>query len=187
MQQQSTTRNGRSVRLPLGERYWSRVIRPDDADACWGWIGARHEFGYGIMGGETWRSNAYAHRVSWVLHFGPIPRGRMVLHRCDNPPCSNPRHLFLGTAKDNWHDAVAKRRTFPQQHPELMPRGERNGFAKLTEAQVVDVLERFVAGGVTKAELAREYGVTPRVIFLIVTGQAWTHIPRPASTRRTTS
>lgn len=87
------------------ERFWSFV---EKTDSCWLWTGAKHPKGYGIfhLRGRTPR----AHVLSWILHHGPVPRGLCVLHRCDNPPCVNPDHLFLGTPQDNTDDMTRKGR-----------------------------------------------------------------------------
>ncbi len=74
-----------------------------------------------------------AHRVSWILTHGPIDHGMGCLHKCDNPPCVNPSHLFIGTQKDNVRDAISKNR------PVISYGGERNPQAKLTEQQVLEI------------------------------------------------
>ena len=91
--------------IPLEQRFWSRVIK---ADGCWQWTGPTFPFGHGSISahGKTTR----AHRVSWELHNGPIPVGMHVLHKCDNPPCVNPEHLYLGTNVENTRDRDARRR-----------------------------------------------------------------------------
>lgn len=87
---------------PDSERFWAKVIKTGE---CWEWQGPDQR-GYGIFG---WKR---AHRVSWELHHGPIPPGQHVLHQCDNPPCVNPEHLWLGTPRDNASDRGAKGRTY---------------------------------------------------------------------------
>ena len=95
---------------PLETRFWRFVAPSMDDRGCWEWTGARAgELGYGCLGGKGPR----AHRLSWEIHNGPIPDGLWVLHKCDNPPCVNPRHLFLGTRTDNIRDMFAKGRGRP--------------------------------------------------------------------------
>ncbi len=97
------------------ERFLSKLIIPDNPNACWGWKGSTFGFGYGRLslaaieyGGKM--RPVGAHRFSWEHHNGPIPKGLFVLHTCDNPPCCNPRHLWLGTIQDNNLDCIKKGR-----------------------------------------------------------------------------
>lgn len=152
------------------ERFWSYVSKGTESE-CWVWTGHRHRFGYGMISRVGQHSMLTAHRVSWELTNGPIQDGKQVLHKCDNPPCCNPAHLFLGTHLDNMADAVAKGRlSFP------VMRGESNPKARLTEGQVVEIRKRYAAGGISIRKLAAEYGVTFAPVQLIIAGKTWRHV-----------
>ena len=154
-------------RLPIAERFWRFVQK---SDGCWEWTGGRAGKGYGAFGIDR-DHMAYAHRVSWEMHFGPIPTGLFVCHHCDNPPCVRPDHLFLGTVVDNAVDMVSKGR-----HRAGKPhRGESNLNAKLTEAAVRDIRTRRAAGE-RPIDLGREYGVTGSLITAIAARRAWKHV-----------
>lgn len=93
------------MRQTLEERFWRFVAPMMDDRGCWEWTGQIGDTGYPKMGPH------YAHRLSWVMNNGMIPKGLFVCHHCDNPPCVNPKHLFLGTHRDNMQDMVAKGRS----------------------------------------------------------------------------
>lgn len=105
---------------PIAERFWPKV---DKSGECWVWTASRDRTGYGKFGrGGGKRGWTKASRVSWEIHFGPVPDGLWVLHRCDNPPCVRPDHLFLGTCGDNNRDTASKGRAWPQKNPGLARR-----------------------------------------------------------------
>jgi hypothetical protein len=144
-------------------RFWRFV---STGDGCWEWTGGRAgQRGYGAFG-LTRDRMVYAHRFSWIMHFGPIPEGLFVCHRCDNPPCVRPDHLFLGSHRDNMADMVGKRR-YPLTRPAT--RGERNGQHRLTEVQVRAIR----ASGDSNAHLARAYGVSETLIRAVRARRAW--------------
>ncbi|MFF6966284.1 HNH endonuclease signature motif containing protein [Streptomyces anthocyanicus] len=91
---------------PAEERFWLRVER---AEGCWNWQGARSDTGYGHLASDE-GPEVLAHRFSYQLHGGVISEGMVVCHRCDNPACVNPDHLFLGSQRDNVHDMISKGR-----------------------------------------------------------------------------
>lgn len=146
---------------PVAPRFWARIRK---TRGCWIWTGAKITAGYGTLNvnGKT----AYAHRLSWSIHHGRIPGKLFVLHRCDNPACVRPSHLFLGTAKDNAVDMVKKGRN---KHGNT--EGELNGCAKLTAAEVNDI--RAAYGPVTLQYLADKYGVTKSAVWDIVKYRSW--------------
>lgn len=116
------------VPITMEDRFWQKVVK---TDYCWEWHGTLGTGGYGRFKRDGKSTGlVYAHRYSYELHVGPIPNDLLVLHRCDNPPCTNPEHLFLGTDQDNMNDMVSKGRSLG---------GERSPFAKLTEAQVLEI------------------------------------------------
>lgn len=130
------------------ERFWSKV---EKSSGCWKWLGALHSGGYGLFRylGKTVR----AHRFVWEAIYGPIPPRKHVLHKCDNPDCVNPEHLFIGTAEDNAKDAVSKGRASGQ---------------KLQVSEAVKIRELYATEKYTHAELGKLFRVSRRTIGDIV-------------------
>jgi hypothetical protein len=214
--------------------FWAKV---DKSDECWIWTGGRSPKGYGIF---WWHGKAVrAHRFVWELANRPIPKGFIVCHSCDNPPCCRPEHLFLSTITDNQADKVSKdrqakgnthgmhlrperrpygkrngRHTHPEgtprgdahwsrrmperrakgerngsyTHPERRPYGNRNGtytrpesrrygeannLTNLTEEHVIEIRNRYSAGGISQRALAHEYHVVQSTIGNIINKRTW--------------
>lgn len=107
----------------LSERFFEKVALIP-FHTCWEWIGAVASNGYGVINqGRRTTGIMRAHRVSWEIHFGPVPDKLWVLHKCDNRTCVNPAHLFLGTRQDNVDDMVNKKRNVPRKMVTMCPRG----------------------------------------------------------------
>lgn len=159
------------TRHTLADRYWPRVRQ---SDGCWEWTGKKTGDGYGCF--IFHEKQVAAHRVSWEIHFGPIPDGLLVLHRCDNPPCSRPDHLFLGTNSDNARDREAKGRGYKGPGGTLPHKqGSAHGRSKLTEDQVVTI-RSLRKSGATYAQLAKMFGVGGQTIQKAATGLTWRHV-----------
>lgn len=150
--------------------FWSRVQRPS-VEGCWPWTGYKNDRGYGVF--RYAKSKAIkTHRLAYALDKGAIPEGMIVCHSCDNPPCCNPAHLWLGTYADNNRDRNEKGRTrtpFSSGYAGPRPAREGHGSAKLTEAAVNDIRSSSSSG----AQLARAYGVSESTISRVRAGTTW--------------
>lgn len=151
--------------------FWAKV---DMLGECWVWTGATGRWGYGKLryGGHDYS----AHRCAYEFTYGPAQKGLFVCHRCDNPPCVNPAHLFLGTAKDNTADMHAKGRA-----ARAGAAGEANRAARLSADDVLQIRNQFAAG-VAPKELAAVFGVGSSGINRIIRGSAWSQVGGPIST-----
>lgn len=152
--------------IPEADRFWSKV---DKAGECWLWTGARNDLGYGSFSADG-RHTELAHRTAWRLTQGTIPDGILICHRCDNPPCVRPKHLFAGTNTDNVADQMAKGRRHDT-------RGTKNGRAKLNGDQIAEIRSRYQQPGVRILDLAAEFGVSKSQIWNIVSKSQWSEYP----------
>lgn len=151
------------------EKFWTYVDKSAGADACWPWTGAKNNGGYGVVRHNS--KHVGAHRRAWVFANGcELTTEQFVCHRCDNPPCVNPAHLFIGTNAENVADMWAKGRG---RYPDL--RGEDHGMARLTEQDVRDIRARLAAGDAPSA-LASEFGVHAAHIRNIGYRRFWKHL-----------
>jgi hypothetical protein len=139
------------------------VVTPS---GCAEWIASKNKGGYGVLWFPVAKKMQQAHRVSFMLSVGPIPDGLHVLHRCDNPACINPDHLWLGTNADNHRDKADKGRA---RGAHL---GSSNVNNKLTEAQVIAIR----ADMRLMREIAQDYGITTSTVSNIRHGQTWKHL-----------
>ncbi len=132
---------------------------------CHEFTAARDNKGYGRFFFDG--SMMLAHRASWAIHNGPIGDGLNVLHKCDNPSCVNPEHMFLGTPADNMKDRDNKGR---------QAIGEDKGTAKLTNEEVIEIKHCLGRGDVSQADLGKMYSVTQGNIAAIKSGKTWSHL-----------
>lgn len=147
----------------LSERIAQNIDKSGD---CWNWKGYRDADGYGVFSFRGKRRKA--HRVAWEIVSGEIPRGMCVCHRCDNPSCLNPSHLFLGTNQDNTRDKMSKGRY-------SCLRGERHQNAKLSEFQVREI-RRLRGMGLGLSLISERFGVNVSVVSMIANRKRWTHV-----------
>lgn len=135
---------------------------------CWDWSGHRDQHGYPRISHQDAgkRSELIASRVSYELYKGAIPDGMLVRHRCDNPACTNPKHLELGTRKQNSEDMVSRERSAA---------GSRHGCAKLDEVRVLKMREMSAAGN-SDAVVSAAFGVSRATAQLIRQRRTWRHI-----------
>lgn len=151
-------------------RFWAKVDKTPGhgpQGECWLWMGWRDKDGYG--GVKIEQRSYRAARIAYVLTYGYCPDGLLVCHHCDKPPCVNPDHLFLGTSRTNRHDCISKGRTRPAV-------GEKTGGAKLSETDVLKMLELYRSGQRTQYQLSREFNIGQSQVSGIVRGQAWKHL-----------
>lgn len=152
---------------PMSVRFWLKVDIKGDSD-CWNWKAGSRKGGYGTFGVGC--KNLVSSRVAWELTYGEIPEGLRVLHKCDNPPCCNPSHLFLGTNAENSADMVSKKR---HRH------GSKHKLAKLTEEQVSEIKKLIPAGRCKRgecSEIAGRFGITIGKLGKLRRGEAWSHV-----------
>lgn len=154
-------------KIPFLERFWYKSLI---GDGCWEWQATKNEHGYGFIGVGSRRSNAakhcLAHRMAYELVYGKPPDSLGVLHKCDNPACIRPDHLFLGDQLANMQDAVAKNR---------VKCGEQKRQAILKASQIPEI-RRLKKEGLSQEKIAAMFGVKRTCIARVVTGVSWKHV-----------
>ena len=156
------------------ERFWSKVRKAGRPEECLEWAGARLPEGYGfIYAGPLYDEPVRwirAHRLSWEMHNGKVPEGLSVLHHCDNPPCVNPAHLYVGTQLENVRDRAVRRRG--KEHRQ---NGTGNDNVKLTEADVRAIVAMTDAGK-SQTVVAAMFGLTQPYVSKLARRQYWQHL-----------
>lgn len=147
-------------------RVMKRFPQLPNPDDCWPWPGARDRKGYGIID-DPYMRQTRVHRFMYERAHGPLDAGLCVLHKCDNPPCVNPNHLFAGTKTENNADRHRKKRNAI---------GMRNGSAKLTDSDVQAIRQLIANTKLSMSAIGRQFGVTYQTVGDIKRGQLWTHV-----------
>lgn len=154
-------------------RFWAKVnkdgpIMPHMATPCWVWTAGKDGKGYGAF--KLKGKQLSSHRTSWIIANKSIfPDAFYACHRCDNPVCCRPDHLFLGTAGDNARDRSSKGRS-------NSPRGEIHGMVKLTTSQIIEIRAIYAAGEMNHRELGLRFNVSREAIGVIIRRKRWAHI-----------
>jgi len=149
------------TQYPSKESFFKKIIL-DSRSGCFLWTGKRDRKGYGRT---YYHGEIRAHRIAWILNYGQIPNGLHVLHKCDNPSCVNPKHLYLGTNKDNVWDKVNRGRLVIPDN-----KGESNGQAILKLSQVMQIKK--APKGII-AKLAKSFGISQSTAYAIRANQRW--------------
>lgn len=150
-------------------RFWEKV---EKSESCWNWNSAKDLDGYGVfqLGVKLVRKS---HRVSYAFHNGPFDRRLLVCHRCDNPSCVNPEHLFLGTVQDNNRDRDEKGRRG-------VCRGSSNGASKLQESDIPKI-KQLISEGVSQSKIGALFGISQTAVSKIKLGKMWFNFELPSS------
>ena len=139
-----------------------------DENLCWNWNGTKDKGNYGVLYHN--KKALKAHRISYEIYYSEPLNELHCLHKCDNPSCVNPNHLFSGTNSDNVRDKIEKGRCFTGNQ-----KGSKNGFSKLIEKEVIEIRNLYHIG-ISKNELSKRYNVHRSNIHYIVTNKTWTHL-----------
>lgn len=152
----------------LETRFWKHVVKKD---SCWEWVGRTTRHGYGCLRVDypSYKRTG-AHRISWEIHNGPIPEGMYVCHKCDNPNCVNPDHLFIGTPQDNVSDMHSKGRARKRGM-----KGEEHPNATLNEG-IIREIRNMRETGMRNCQIARIFNLSPAAVSRIILRKSWVHV-----------
>ena len=171
--------------------FWSKYVV--DENGCWIWQGYVAPSGYARCYFPRFKRCMNSSRAAWIILYGDIPPSLFVCHHCDNPKCINPKHLFLGTVKDNSQDALKKGRLdaglkiassrvprgdnhWSRRMIEKVHRGESQANSKLTNENVIEIRRLRESSGISHYKLAKMFGVSYVTIYKIVQRKTWRHI-----------
>lgn len=153
--------------MEIKRRFYENVETSPESE-CWKWVGGKDARGYGIF--RAYGFAHRAHRFSWLLHYGEFPNEMLVCHKCDNPSCVNPEHLFLGTQFDNMRDMVNKGRN-------ANVKGNKNPRANLSDQDVMEIRRLWDDDRVSPKELSKMFGTPKSTINKIISSDTWKHLP----------
>jgi len=154
------------------ERFLAKVTKVKKANGCWEWISSRDRSGYGVF---LYNKKVIpAHRISWQFFIGEIPKNKIICHKCDNRLCVNPKHLFVGTHKENAVDCSKKSRNISQTNPEKIPKGEKHGNAQSSNKIILEIFKK--SSNFSLNELSKIYQLRKNYIKDILTGRTWNSI-----------
>lgn len=152
--------------IAIAEERFAKLYKVNHRSGCWEWTGCVDAKGYGSF---RYKARArLAHRVAYELFISAIPEGKHCLHRCDNPPCVNPCHLYLGTHQDNMDDMWARGRARPKVH-----HGEEHGMAKINDQEAITIRN----SPDTQRSLAQQYDLSQATVWAIKHRKIWAHLP----------
>lgn len=160
--------------------FWAKINVTENKDECWEWKEYVDKNGYGRF--KIGRTFFPSHRVSFSLSKKGKLSSFLVCHKCDNPKCCNPAHLFLGTQQENIDDCIAKGRYITGdkngmvKHPELVTKGDKHHNAKFTDSQIIDIRKIYAEGKTSHKKLGKIYSVSANTIKDIVNGKTWKHL-----------
>lgn len=146
------------------EDVWKRIYKRNEND-CWEWEGYKDKDGYGTIHLEY--KTRRVHRIVYELTYGSIPNRLYVLHKCDNPSCCNPNHLFIGTVQDNSDDQKRKRRTTV---------GDKHGRSKLTEKNILEIKRLYNTGDYYQSDLGKLFNISHQEISRIINNKRWRYL-----------
>lgn len=152
--------------IPIEQRFWKFVNK---TSSCWFWDGAKAGNGYGVTSKhiDNVKTQVYAHRISYEFANGPIPKTKFVLHKCDKPNCVNPKHLRVGTQKENMRDCSLKKR---------IAKGKDLPQTKLTEKNVRQIRSIYSKGKISMKKIGIMFSINPANVFYIVHKITWAHV-----------